>query len=203
MICSTPSDYLVFLNDELGVDWEKISEYEWFITMIQNISKEDIGRVFSNFNIDNLNWASNDKTNKISLIDADGNEIFNEQTYYKIVDLLRWLHGLEKNTRISGNQNAHDAIIRSERKKNKRQQYMRSKNKCESVLSPMVSTLVNLEGFKYDYSSVWNMHIYQFTDAIKQMQKIKHYNQLMNGIYAGTISSKDVNKDDMQLFRAV
>lgn len=203
MLCSTPSDYLVYLNDELNLDWEKISEYEWFTTVFNSIPLEGLNLVFDNFNINDFHWAINDKQNKMCLIDNDGTEVFNEQIYYRLTNLLRMLHGLEKNTRISGTQSAHDAIIRSERKKIKRQEFMRSRKLQNSILYPVISTLVNMEGFKYDYSTVWNLHIYQFTDSLKKTQKINYYNQLMTGIYTGSIDSKKINKDDLQLFGTI
>lgn len=203
LICSTPSDYLVYLNDELGIDWERISEYEWFMSAFKCVPKSGLDLIFKDFNLDNLNWAIEDETEEICLIDENGNKIITPKIYKDLVELLRELNGFQKNTRISGNQSAHNAIIRSERKKIKRQKIINSKHHQKSILYSTVSTLVNLEGFKYNYSTVWDLHIYQFTDALKRTQKIKYYNQLMAGVYAGTVDTSKIDKNDLLLFEGL
>lgn len=200
MLCSTPTDYMVFLNDEMGIDWETISEYEWFVTLVGSIPKDGMNLVFKNFNLDNKNWVIDNKTNEVCLIDDLGNIIITPKIYNKMVNLLRNLHGFEKNVRMSASKSAHSAIIDDERKKIRRRKFYNAKNPQKSVLYSTISILVNLEGFKYNYSTVWDMHIYQFTDALKSTQKIKYYNQLMSGIYAGTVDSSKINKKDLLLF---
>ena len=200
MICSTPSDYLVVLNDEMGIDWEKISEYEWFISVFRGIPEKGLNLIFKDFSLNDKDWAIDNEIQEICLIDKDGNKIITPKIYDDLVKLLRELHGFQKNTRISGNKSAHDAILRSERKKSKRQKFLNAKRRQKSVLYPTISTLVNLESFKYNYSTVWDLHIYQFTDALKRTQKIKYYNQLMAGVYAGTVDASKIDKSDLLLF---
>lgn len=63
------------------------------------------------------------------------------------------------------------------------------------MLVPLVSAMVNCEQFKYDHNTVWNLPIYVFMDSVKRIQKLKNYNQLMQGVYAGTIDSKTLSQD--------
>ena len=58
---------------------------------------------------------------------------------------------------------------------------------------------MNTEQFKYDFEGVKNMSIYQFNESLRQVIKKNNYNNLMYGVYAGTIDTKGLSQEDMIL----
>ena len=78
-----------------------------------------------------------------------------------------------------------------------------SKSKWTSILSPLISSLINCEQFKYDHTTVWDLNIYQFMDSVKRIQKLKSYNQIMQGVYAGTVDSKNLSSDTVNWMGAL
>jgi hypothetical protein len=75
-----------------------------------------------------------------------------------------------------------------ERKKNKR---------FESMLEPLVASMVNQAGFKYNYETVWALPITLFNHSVTRIQKFHQYCHLMGGIYAGTVKTDDIDKKEM------
>ena len=85
-----------------------------------------------------------------------------------------------------------------------KRKYEESKNKeYESTLVPLISALTNHPGFKYGHGSVWSMPINAFMDAVQRLQVIQNVDNMLRGIYAGTISSKGINQKDLNWLRSM
>lgn len=59
----------------------------------------------------------------------------------------------------------------------------------ESEFERLVIALVNENKFKYDYTSVRDLSIYNFYQSFKQIQQKINYDNVMRGVYAGTIDT--------------
>ena len=59
----------------------------------------------------------------------------------------------------------------------------------------MVISLVNTEEFPYNYETVMDISIYKLNASWRQIQKKKHWEQTMNGVYFGSV---DINKIDTE-----
>ena len=73
---------------------------------------------------------------------------------------------------------------------NKREQnktnHKENKNKpVKSWLQPLVSTMVNSEGFKRDDITVFDMKISAFMDSVARVSKIKNAELLLQSGYSG------------------
>ena len=67
---------------------------------------------------------------------------------------------------------------------------MRKKKEFEqSDFEKLVIALVNNQSFKYDYDSVNQLSIYNFYQSFQQIQHEINFNNVMRGIYAGTIDT--------------
>ena len=72
---------------------------------------------------------------------------------------------------------------------------------CPYILLPLISTLTNMEGFKYGWLDVWNMKINAFMDAVTQVTHIKNADLLLSSGYSGFgIDLKKVNKKLINYF---
>jgi len=191
VICSTPSDHKVQLLDNFGIDYEQISEFELFCMMCKLFSKEDTSILFGDFDFQLFDAAENTQTNQLVLYDKKNNIVIDHAIYTLLTDRLRLIHGFEKNIDVAGNEHTKQYMLEKERRKLKRA----NANKQKSILAQLISSMVNCEQFKYDYNTVWTLPIYVFMDSVKRIQKIKNYNHLMQGVYAGTIDSKSLSQE--------
>ena len=71
------------------------------------------------------------------------------------------------------------------------------KEPFKSLLIPLISGLVNCSESSYNYSSVMDLNISQLHDAIGRVNKVKNYNHVVQGIYAGTLKSDKINQDEI------
>ena len=87
-------------------------------------------------------------------------------------------------------------------KEEAKEQYEMNKDKeYSSILLPLISTLTNMQGFKYGWSNVWDMKINAFMDAVTQVTHIKNADLLLSSGYSGFgIDLKKINKKEINYF---
>lgn len=189
--CSTPSDHKVMLDD-MNIDYSQLDEWEMFLIMHQQqLFNDDDKRAFSlvmgNFDITNFDIYTRPEFNDIVL--ALDEKIFDKAVYLKLVALLRDMHNFSRKVDKPGNEHTRKYLIDKERRQLKRRRH----KKPESRFYPLITALVNTPEFKYDYSTVWTLTIYQFYRSVKHIQKVKEFGFVMQGIYAGTIDSSKLD----------
>ncbi len=197
ILSGSPADYKVALFDA-GIYYDEISDFDFFCLMCSQLKKEDTEILLGDIDLSNLVAMSNKENGNIVLCDSHGEIIIDEGIYKILSHVIRTLHGLKKNSRKPANPRTRDYAIKRERK-----QIERAKKNKENkpILEPLVIAMVNSPHFKYDYSTVWDLPIYQFNSSVESIQKHKNYDQIMQGIYAGTISSKDIDLEKISYLR--
>lgn len=191
-LTAIPSDYKGQL-DLLGVDYEEISEFDLFTLLCKNLKVEETSILFGDLNFGNLNLFKNTNTGEPVLYNEEQDFVIDRAIYEVIMEFIRKINGFEKKIERAGNEATKKFLIEEAK-----EQLNKSQDKpFKSYLIPLISSLVNSSGFKYDYETVWKLPIYVFIDSVKRIQKIKNYNSLMQGIYSGNIDSKGLSKDDL------
>ena len=137
--------------------------------------------------------AESDDGSSIVLVDAENDIVIDRRVQLQIAATLRRIHHLEKNRRRPGNKEAQDFMLQVEREKMKRQK----KRSSFSNLESLIIALVNTEQFCYRYDDVLDLTIYQFNESVRQIVHKVEYDNRMRGVYAGTISAKDLSQDDL------
>lgn len=193
-LCATPSDYKVQLFDEHNLDWEEISDYEFFLMNRRNIDAEVSKLLLCGVSVGSLLHARRIDTDEDVLCSADGNVVIDEAIYWQFVSAIRELHRIEHRKDIAGNATTKAFMLKKER----RQLERRKEDGFKSLITPALSALVNSAGFKYDYTTVFDLTIFQFTDALQAIRKEKAHTSLMRGIYAGTVDTKKLSLDALQ-----
>lgn len=194
-LCCNPSAYKVALHD-MGIDWTTLSDFEFFIMMSQNLTQDMTAPLLGDLDLSKLILGRSNETDEILLCaETDGvlSVMIDRALYMQTSSYIRKMHGFEYKAEKPADEYTRKYLIEREKKRLKR----RAKEPFESMLEPLVSSMVNQPGFKYDYSSVWDLSISAFNNSVVRTQKFLHYTQTMGGIYAGTISMKDINKDDL------
>lgn len=176
--------------DEIGLDYEEVSEYELFIKLFcTGMYDEDLKLLIGDYNF--MPYI-NKETNTIILYDAENDVRIDEEIYYQIRDCFLKMHHINlKPVRKAGNM-----AIKKYRIKQKRKEREKQKNeKYKSQLLELVSAIMVGTNGSVTFFNVWDMPIYSAYTALYLTLKLQNYSNTMIGVYTGNISFKDVPKE--------
>lgn len=187
-----PSDIKAPLWDS-GIDWEQLSDFELFATLVQTIKPEESKILFG----DTINFTlfrpmKHPKTGDLILYNMEQKIIIDLYLHYKIVKFLCMMHGITKNVDRAGNEHTKQILIDLNR--SDLQEANDKKDKSASHLRTLVSAMVMYPGFKYDYQSVQNITYYQLLDAVQRSQIYTSSIALLQGAYSGMCDMSKVDK---------
>ena len=121
---------------------------------------------------------------KICGLDCDDKEqqiIFTEADYLRATKYLRYAHKFKYNKVKPHNK----AARKMELKLAMRDRAKALARKDKSELLELISSMTNIDGFKYGWLDVWDMKINAFLDAVARVQKIKNAFMLLQSAYSG------------------
>lgn len=194
-----PSDLMVELYDS-GIDYRNTKPYDVFILLCgETLDRGDDGEI--RWNRDSqvskqLGWLTGIEDFMLS---SDGENLFlaSPSTGAKIdigvyTQIRKYFMDMnnrsEKETYNPGNDTTMKFLIEQERKKRKREERRGHK----SYLAPQISSLVWASGRSFE--DVYNLYLYQFFDGLLRINKIKSYDNVCFGYYAGNIETSSFNK---------
>ena len=182
---------------KMGIDYTEITPYMLFYIMLYRVySKEFTSILFGDLDFQKFQLLKHLDDESIYLSQyINGEEvIIDEYTYTLIMDYLRKVHFIEKDERMPANNATKMILIEDaldELKANEKKEY-------HSLLTNLISALVNSEGFKYNHSQVWDMKINAFMDSVKRISKIKNAELLLQSGYSGFgINLKEIDKKQL------
>lgn len=187
-----PIDLMVRLDD-VGIDFTTINEYELFVLLFEGIKNQDTHLIFGDLDLSKFDIMINQQNGNVVIRDDEHDITIDRAVHGQIAGVLRKIHHLEKNRRKPANEEAKKYMLERARTK-----MARNKNrKQESQLESLIIAMVNTEQYKYDFERTRELSIYQFNESVRQIIKKVDYGYRMYGIYAGTISVKDMSPDDL------
>ena len=135
--------------------------------------------------------------NEIVLYNAAYDSIIDRSVYEIISTHLRKVHHMKKNVERAMNETTKTVLLEEAK-----EQLEQNKSKdSHSSLLPLISTMTNMEGFKYNWSTVWDMKINAFMDAVNRVLHIKNVDLLLASGYSGFgIDLKKINKKELDYF---
>lgn len=196
-LTAIPSDLKSVLWDA-GIDWMEFSDIELFYALSAQISREKTEIFFPGIDFSQFVLV---KTESDEIIMYNQSQDIKIDFYVlaKMQDCLCKSHGIKKKIEKAGNKYTKQILIDEDR-----QNRERNKDKpFESNLFGMISALINYAGFKYNYQTVWDLTMFQFTDAVRRSRIIDSTNHLLNGVYAGTIDSKGIQNEKFNWMREI
>lgn len=192
MITATPYDMMVQLDD-MKIDFTEIDDYQLFIIVFNALKTHDTSLIFGSLDLSGFSVMINPQNNTVVLRNPETGVMIDRSIHHQICQAVRTIHHLKRNNRKPANGEAKKYMLQRARAKMKRQ-----KSRIEdSQLEELIVALVNTEQFHYDFDSVRNLTIYQFNESVRQVVKKIDFDNKMHGIYAGTISAKDMSQDDL------
>lgn len=178
--------------DDIGVDYETMTEYELFISLFRTGQYDnDIKLLIGDYN---FKATSRTDTNEVFLYDKDKLVMINEDVYLSIKKYLSKMHYINLPTLPkAGNKAIKKYRIDKKRKERKNQE----NKEFHSQLFDLVSSIMVGTDGSVTFFNVWDMPIYSAYTALIKTLKLQNYMNTMFGIYTGNISSKDVSKDTL------
>ena len=174
--------------DAKGIDYEQISEYNLFWFAFLSISDEDASIVFEDIKPSKFNLVIRDGQEELYCKDLD--LYIDRDTASAIQDFLRKINVTDKCMKKAGNSAMKRYLLEKARKKLK----SAKKSKPKRFLEDMVINAVNTSDFAAkSFSEALSMNIYAFNKSIKQTCKFLDWQNLMHGVYGGTVDSHKVN----------
>lgn len=189
-LVATPFDLMVELDD-IGIDYETITDYQLFILMMESIAvnEDDTSILFGDLNLKGFQEAVNPQNGEKVLWSKDNDIVIDQMIALEICNAIRKIHFWEAPIGRAGNAEAKRYLIERNRKKKKRL----TKKPYKSFLESMIISLVNTEEFPYNYETVMELSVYKLNASWRQIQKKKHWEQTMNGVYFGTVDTTKIN----------
>lgn len=189
-LVATPFDLMVELDD-IGIDYETITDYQLFILMMESIAvnEDDTSILFGDLNLKGFQEAVNPQNGEKVLWSKDNDIVIDQMIALEICNAIRKIHFWEAPIGRAGNAEAKRYLIERNRKKKNRL----AKKPYKSFLESMIISLVNTEEFPYNYETVMELSVYKLNASWRQIQKKKHWEQTMNGVYFGTVDTTKIN----------
>lgn len=192
LLTAVPMDLAAQLDDA-GIDFTTINEWDLFLLLFRGVQMQDTSLVLGDLDLKPFELAVNNQNGNVVLLDEARDIVIDRAVYERIADMLRRIHHLEKNTKRPANKAAKDYLIKRARDRMKQ----RRNRELPSQIEPLIIALVNTEQYKYNFEETRNLTIFQFNQCVRQIVKKVHYDNLMHGVYAGTVDTKALSHDDL------
>lgn len=192
-VCSAPWDMPSTLADA-GIDFMKISEWELFQNLVAGLTQEQTSLIFGDLDFSKFRLMKRTLDEKEDIVLFNGQIIIDEEIYKQFIQYVKAMIGFEHSGKKAGNAATKKILIEEDRKSRKRN----SNKEYESILFNGIITLVNTEECKYDYRTIFDMTLFQFTKSLVQIQGKKAACALLQGSMSGFCDTSKIPQKDFQ-----
>lgn len=195
-----------------GIDWNKITDFEMFSSMVVGLNKESTQILFGDLDfslmkpypivIQAVNEETGELEDKESLVlyDAVNDIEITELIYFKMRNYLRHMFGIFpkvetgiKKKRIKEEMIRYD---RMEAQKN-------SKESSGSFLFPLVSSCLNHPGFKYKKNELNEVGIVEFMDSVERIQVYEQATATLKGMMSGFVDGSKIKPEQYNFMKDI
>lgn len=198
---------------EMGFDWNKISDYQLFLSLYKNGNEEVNHMLFGDIDISSFQVygilekvekedGSIEEVEKPILYNQDIDISISEEDHHVIQQYLRTAFNIFPKVEKAKGKATKQAIIDEERmnleyrKKNESQE-------SSSPLLPLVSACTNHPGFKYNLQQLPEVNFVQFMDSVQRLQVIEQSTALLRGSMGGFVDTSKINKEEFNFMREI
>lgn len=192
IFASTSSDYKAQLDDA-GLRWEDVSDYDMFLRLFPALRETDVSILFGDTDMKDFLLAQDNQTGQLVYHNPKTDARIDRTAYECISGYICAMHNIEKVHEKAANEYTRKVMIMESRDKMEAP----ITKKFESQFRNLAIAMANTPEFKSDYFQTLDYPISIFMDCVKQVQKLKHYNYVMHGIYAGTVDSKKIPRSEL------
>lgn len=185
---------------DMGQDWNKISDYELFCSLVKGANFQVTKTIFGNINFNDFDLYSKktkDGTQVMTFYNQNLNIEIDEETYEHIAQYLRTMFNIFPKEEKTKGKTTKEWLIEEEREKLR----IQKKSDSKSMLLPLISTYLNHPGTKYKKNELRNVGIYEFMDSIQRIQIYESTVAINHGMYSGMVDLKGVDKEAFNFMR--
>lgn len=202
LLTAIPSDMKAMLWDN-KINWMEISDFEFFGLISKVLTPKDTSIFFGEtIDFSKMQWGTDKRTDEpvlFQIINKEDVIIIDKFIYSIIVNVLRKIHGIKPKIEIAGTKTLTKILVELNRSDVEKA----SKEPFKSSLLPLISTMLNMEGFNYTLQQIRDLPYYAFMDAVKRTSLIKSTSALLNGCYSGWIDGSKIDKKNLNWFREI
>lgn len=192
-----------------GIDWCKVSDLEVFDILMSSLRqsmndyKPTLKLVFPDVDVSQFKIIQfkNKETEeeKKCLYHPYLNIVLSEEQFGEICEYIREMLNVHPKVEKTKSKIAKKWMIDEDR-----QNLLMKQNKNEdSGLLPLVSSLINHPGFKYNLKQLKEVGIVQFYDAIQRLQIYEGTRALLQGSYSGFCDLSKIDKNKFNFMRSL
>lgn len=189
LFCSTSSDYKAQL-DSVGVDWQKVSDFEMFRQLFIGNKNQDMSILLGDMDTSGFMMAKDNISGEIVLHNRLTDTRIDHVVYETISQYLCAANGIEKHSEFAADEPTRIAMIEEARDN---LEYQKTKH-YEPHLAELVLSMACSSGFKADYFKAMDYPMSVFMNHVRKIQQIKSYDNTMHGVYAGTVEFGKIPK---------
>lgn len=184
ILTSISSDHISELWDS-GVDFQKVSDIEFFFYMTRKLDKELSSLLFGDM-VDFQCFEPYFRGEEKVLYDSQHDIIIDSKDCSRLSKTLCIWHGIKKEPVTAAGPMALRAMIEIDRQ----EKAEISKKKNKAPLMPMISSIINHEGFKYNLEDTMKLKIFFFMDCVSRIGLKVSTDRIATGFYTGSIDTK-------------
>lgn len=193
---ATPTD-LKYQLHKMGKDWNETSDYDLFLLSHRAFTPDLSGLLFKDLNFCDFEICLNKENEEVVLYNREKDIVFDRSIYEITVDYIRKSHNLKKNVEIAMTETTKEVLL-EEAKENLEAS---DSKEYKSFLLPLISTMINMDGFKCSWTDVWGMKINAFMDSVYRIQHIKNADLMLSSGCSGFgVDLKKINKNEINYF---
>jgi hypothetical protein len=198
-LVSIPSDAKSLLAD-IGLDWVEVPDLEYFAMVTKTLPREESEIFLPGIDFSKFKMYVRPDGDKL-YADSENGIVIDMGVHMKIQQILCTIHRIKKKPEKPGSKTARQWLIEEDREKRAIAAAKRERAEPESQIIPLVSAMVNMPGFKYNYETVQDLLYGQFMDAVVRTNVIRNANALLDGCYSGNINTKKIDKKILDWMR--
>lgn len=199
---TNPTAFRVQLDD-LGIDWNDITDFELFALLIKTISLnntkiffDDID--FHSFDLVAKNIETENGIEQIPILYSEKHDMeIDEETYLKIRKYLCYMFNVTLEEEHVKSKSLRKEILAKARADNAK----RLAEQKSSSLVEMISFALNHPGFKYKKNELRDICYIEFIDSIKRLQIYESTRALMQGNYSGFCDTSKIPEEMFNFMR--
>lgn len=191
------SEYKSMLWDA-GIDYEKVDDFCMFSWMMRGQPVEITSILFGDVDFTKFVPVVREQGDTV-LFNKDQDIIIDFNLHRRIVDYFKDAYGIVKKPDKAVNELTKMKLIELDRID---QEEARNKPHV-SMLQPLISSLVNHQGFKYDLEGIQKLTFGQIMDAVQRLQIIQSAQALLQGSMSGFCDTSKVPKKQWDWTRTI
>lgn len=196
---------------DMGVDWNKITSYDLFMSTITGINKEVSDLLFGDLDFSgfalygkNIEQINDDGETEIIQIPTLYNQSLDieisKDDYTLISEYLQVMFNIHPKVERAKGRVTKEAIIEEDRMN----LAMRQKEKQSgSILLPLISSCLNHPGFKYKLNELEDVGICYFMDSVQRLQVYESSTAVMKGMYSGFVDGSKIKPENYNWMRSL